>query len=151
MEFNIRKARESDLPRIMDLYEELTNEKTDLPEAAASDAFQEISNMPRSEFLVIEDENTVLGTLFYQVIPNLTHSARPWATIENVVVDRRYHRQGIGRKLIEYALKRCSEAGCYKIQLLSTKTRKQAHQFYRDLGFEDTAMGFRYYFQGIRD
>jgi ribosomal protein S18 acetylase RimI-like enzyme len=151
MELNVRKAIENDIPRIMELYEELTGEKMDLPAAKARMTFHEITKVPHSELLVIENDNTVIGTLFYLRIPNLTHNARPWATIENVVVDQRYHRQGIGRKLVEYALKRCSEAGCYKVQLLSTKTRKQAHQFYRDLGFEDTAMGFRYYFQGIRD
>ena len=151
MDFNIRKAKEQDLPRILELYEELTGEKTGMPEDAAQKAFIEIIAVPRGELLIIEKDNLVLGTLFMQIVPNLTHAARPWAAIENVVIDHRYHRQGIGKKLLEHALKLCSEAGCYKVQLLSSKTRKRAHRFYRDLGFEETALGFRFYLQGIRD
>jgi GNAT superfamily N-acetyltransferase len=64
-----------------------------------------------------------------------------------LVVDGRCRRQGIGRLLVEYALTRAREAGCYKVQLLSSNTRHEAHQFYRALGFDDTAIGFRVYFQ----
>lgn len=142
----IRQATIRDLPRILELYEQLTEEKPDLSEETTKQVFAEIESLPRQKFLVAEKDGLVTGTLFLQVVPNLSHHARPWAVIENMVVDREYRRQGIGRILIEQAFIYCREAGCYKVQLLSNKKRQEAHQFYRSVGFEDSAMGFRIYF-----
>jgi N-acetylglutamate synthase-like GNAT family acetyltransferase len=142
----IRKATDRDIPRILELYEQLTEEKLDLSPDIAKRVFSEITALPRQEFLVAEKDGRVAGTLFLQIVPNLSHNARPWAMVENMVVDSQYRRQGIGRELMRYAFSRCRGAGCYKVQLLSNKKRLEAHQFYRSLGFEDSALGFRIYF-----
>jgi len=142
---SIRKATKQDVPRILELYEELTGEKRKDPSDTTNQVFNEIISLPNQEFLVAEKDSFVVGTVFLQITPNLSHDARPWAVLENLVVDGRYRRQGIGL-LVEYALTRAREAGCYKLQLLSSNTRHEAHQFYRAVGFEDTASGFRLYF-----
>jgi len=80
------------------------------------------------------------------IVPNLSHHGLPWAVVENVVTDRRFQRKGIGRLMMEYAINRAREAGCYKLQLASSKTREDAHRFYESLGFEASAHGFRLYF-----
>jgi N-acetylglutamate synthase-like GNAT family acetyltransferase len=143
---SIRKAKQQDLPRILELYEELTGEKQKAATDTTNQVFNEIISLPNQEFLVAEKNSFVVGTIFLQITPNLSHVARPWAILENLVVDGRYRRQGIGRLLIEYASARAREAGCYKVQLLSSNIRHEAHQFYRALGFDDTATGFRMYF-----
>ena len=141
----IRKATPMDTQRILELYKELTDEAQNAPGETIDRVFAEIVAMPNQEFLVAEKDGVVVGTLFLQIIPNLSHQARPWAILENMIVDSRYRRQGIGRLLIEYATNRCREAGCYKVQLLSNKKRQEAHQFYRSMRFEDSALGFRLY------
>ncbi len=141
----IRQAKESDIPRILELYEELTEEKQTVPSETIRRVFAEITTLPNQQFLVIEKEGFVVGTLFLEITPNLTHEARPWAVLENLVVDHRYRGYGFGRLLIEYATAACRQAGCYKVQLLSSNKRKGAHQFYRSLGFEESAVGFRMY------
>ena len=143
---SIRKARQQDIPRILELYEELTGEKQTDPSDTTNQVFNEIISLSNQEFLVAEKDSFVVGTVFLQITPNLSHDARPWAILENMVVDGRYRRQGIGRLLAEYAFTHAREAGCYKVQLLSNKRRHEAHQFYRAVGFEDTAFGFRLYF-----
>jgi ribosomal protein S18 acetylase RimI-like enzyme len=145
----IRKATPLDIPRILELYEQLTDEKQHLSAYTTERVFTEIVSMPNQEFLVVEKDSFIVGSLFLLIVPNLTHSARPWAIIENVIVDNEHRRQGIGRYLIEYALTHCKEVGCYKVQLLSNKRRQEAHQFYRSLGFEDSALGFRVYFEEL--
>jgi predicted N-acetyltransferase YhbS len=142
----VRKANVADIPRIFELYEELTEEVQDISPEMVNQVFTEIDSSPRQELLVAQDNDLVVGTLFVQITPNLSHGARPWAVLENLVVDSRYRRKGTGRLLIEYAFTRCREAGCYKVQLLSHKNRLGAHQFYRSLGFEEAALGFRFYF-----
>ncbi len=143
----IRKATLQDIPRILELYEQLTEEELDLSSETINRVFSEIEAMPNHELLVAEKDAQVVGTLFFQIVPNLSHGAHSWAVLENMVVDIHYRQQGIGRQLMEFALNRCREADCYKVQLLSHKKRLEAHQFYRDLGFEESALGFRYYFK----
>ena len=143
---NIRKANQHDIPRILALYEELVEEKQNAAVETIRQVFDEIIAPPNNHFLVIEKDGLVLGTVFLQIVPNLAHNARPWANIENVVVDSRYRGQGLGRLLIEHTLAICREAGCYKVQLMSSNKRKEAHQFYRSMGFKDAALGFRIYF-----
>jgi GNAT superfamily N-acetyltransferase len=68
-----------------------------------------------------------------------------WAIVENVVVDQGERRAGVGRALMEEIVRRCRQADCYKIQLLSRKHRRSAHTFYESLGFQRSAEGFRLY------
>ena len=142
----VRKAAVRDIPRILELYEELTENKQDISPAKAKQILRQINAISEGRLLVAEQDGLVLGTLYIQVIPSLSHNGTPYAVIENVVVDKRFHKQGIGRLLIENALTFAREAGCYKVQLLSMKKRLDAHQFYRAFGFEDSALGFRLYF-----
>jgi N-acetylglutamate synthase-like GNAT family acetyltransferase len=151
MAYKIRKAIENDLSRIIELYEELTNEKIEIQSSTAKEVLRAIETIPTGELLVIEDDGFIAGTIFILIMPNLSHNAHPWGLIENMVVDKSLHRRGIGRKLLEYTVERCRQAGCYKVQLMSTDTRKDAHKFYRALGFENTALGFRLYLQDARD
>ena len=141
----IRKATENDIPRILELYSELAEEKINLSPAKAQRIFNEISSMPNHEFFVGEQDNLVVGTVYLQIVPNLTHDGKPWAIIENVVVDSRFRGKGIGHSLMEAALACCRAAGCCRVQLLSNKKRVEAHKFYRSLQFEESALGFRLY------
>jgi len=95
--------------------------------------------------VVAEKDGEVIGTMVLLIVPNLSHKALPWATIENMVVDENHQREGIGKLMIEYAFNRTKQAGCYKIQLSSTNSREEAHAFYQAMGFEPSAKGFRLY------
>jgi GNAT superfamily N-acetyltransferase len=75
----------------------------------------------------------------------MAHGTSPFAVVEYVVVDEKWRSKGIGKLLMEYVIARSKEAGCYKIMLTSDKRRKRAHKFYKSLGFEASAHGFRLY------
>ncbi|HEY55427.1 MAG TPA: GNAT family N-acetyltransferase [Dehalococcoidia bacterium] len=141
----VRPATEQDIPRILELYNELTEERHALSPEETRSAFAQITAMPGHELLVAEEEGVVVGTMVMLVVPNLSHGALPWAMVENMIVDKKYRRRGIGRLLMEYVIARARKAGCYKVQFLSNKKRRQAHKFYRSLGFEASAHGFRLY------
>lgn len=87
-----------------------------------------------------------VGTMVLLIVPNLSHSVLPWVLVENMVVEHRYQRLGLGRLLMNYAIARAKEAGCYKLTLSSDKKRREAHRFYQSLGLEASAHGFRMYF-----
>jgi ribosomal protein S18 acetylase RimI-like enzyme len=141
----VRPATEQDISRILELYEMLTGERHDLSRQKTGPVFAEISSMPGHELLVAEENGVVVGTMVLLIVPNLSHGALPWAVVENIVVDAGYRRRGIGRLLMDYAVSRAREVGCYKVQLLSNVKRKEAHRFYRALGFQTSAYGFRMY------
>ena len=147
----VRLATEADIPRIIELYGQLTITTTpaELARTPSRDdyhqVFARICEQPGHEQLVAEEGDKVTGSMVFLIVPNLSHNGMPWALIENMVVDKNRRREGIGRLLIEYALKRAKETGCYKIQLESSKSRKEAHAFYRSMGFEASGLGFRLY------
>jgi GNAT superfamily N-acetyltransferase len=149
---NIRPATESEVPRILELYRQLAlslqeaEEQTMLPDEHYRGIFSEIATRPDCDLLVAEDGDVIIASLALVIVPNLSHGGRPWAVIENVVVDETYRRRGIGRQIMQYAADRARAAGCYKVGLTSTKSRTGAHKFYQDLGYEASAEGFRLYF-----
>jgi GNAT superfamily N-acetyltransferase len=149
---NVRPATEEDIPRILELYDELAirGEPKDTEPGPAPDkarrVFSEISADPRHEIFVAEDGGRVAGSIVLLVVPNLSHGGTPWAIAENLIVTEGQRRRGIGRMLLEYVIARAREKGCYKVQLWSSTSRKEAHGLYRSLGFEASAYGFRLYF-----
>jgi GNAT superfamily N-acetyltransferase len=148
----IRLAKESDLPRILELYHELSMITTKAEQHLSTSGddyrrvFAEISGNPRRELLVAEYEGEVVGTVALFIIPNLSHGATPYALVENLVVNHKYRRKGIGKKLMEYTIVRARQEGCHRIELCSSKGRKEAHRLYRSVGFKPEAYGFRIWF-----
>jgi ribosomal protein S18 acetylase RimI-like enzyme len=149
---HIRPATDNDIPRILELYDELVIQLSQVEQARnltpddARKVFADIYADPRHELFVLEDQGEVVGTIVLLVIPNLSHSATPWALVENLVVSEKYRRRGFGRMLLEHAAARAREQGCYKVQLMSDRRREEAHRLYSSIGFEASAYGFRLYF-----
>ena len=147
----IRSARGDDLPRLLDLLEELRVGSTSgvawdrADDDRSARTFDAILADPHRAFLVAEADGQIVGTADVVLVPNLTHASRPVAYVENVVVAEGRRGEGIGRALMDEAIRRAEAAGCYKIQLLSNDGREGAHVFYDRLGFERSAQGFRRY------
>lgn len=146
MNIEIRTAIPADIPALLNLYEQLAldNAFRTAPEDRARAALDEIANQSGRALLVALDDGRIVGTADLLLIsPNLTHEGRPWALVEHVVVDRSSRRQGVGRQLMEEALRRARKAGCHRLQLFSDQRRSEAHAFYEALGFEAGSQGFR--------
>jgi len=148
----IRQATEEDIPRILELYRELaiTTSEVELSWSPSPDDYRrvlaEICAAPGHELLVAEDQGHVIGTMVLLIVPDLSHGACPWALVENLVIGHEQRRRGLGRLLMDYAMARARDAGCYRIVLSSDKRRHEAHRFYRSLGFQASAHGFRLHF-----
>jgi GNAT superfamily N-acetyltransferase len=137
-----------DLDTVVTLARQLAEGRHDAMPADGPDVlarFTEICSQPNRSLLVAAVAENVLGMADLVVVANLTHGGRPWAIVENVIVDENCRNGGIGRALMGEALARAERAGCYKVQLLSRKNRSGAHAFYARLGFEASAEGFRRY------
>ena len=149
---SIRDATEADLPRLVELLAQLT---LDVPREDVGpplpgvylDAFRRIDADATQRLLVLEVDGRIVGSLALFITPNLTHKGKPFATVENVVVEESERGAGYGRQLLAFAIDEAKAAGCYKIALTSHKTRTEAHRFYESLGFESTHDAYRIQFQ----
>lgn len=96
---------------------------------------------------VAERTAQIVGSVTFMVMPHLSYECRPRGFIEAMVVAATQRRSGIGRKLMERVLADAAASRCYKVQLLAHKRHALdgAHDFYRSLGFEAEAEGFRLY------
>jgi GNAT superfamily N-acetyltransferase len=148
----VRKVIEKDIPRLLELYRQLEITTSPAEEGVTQPAadeyrklFARINSYSGMELVVAEDQGVVTGSLEILIVPNLSHKGLPWALVENVIVDENRRRSGVGRKLMEYAIKQAKTAGCYRVSLSSNNSRKDAHRFYEALGFKGSSIGFRLY------
>jgi GNAT superfamily N-acetyltransferase len=146
----IRRTTEKDIPSIMGLYRQLSFEPDKYKAAPLNEClkvFRKLHEYPGYEMLVAEEMGIVVGTTIMAVLPGFAHGTSPFAVVEYVVVDEKYRSKGIGKLLMKSVISLAKSAGCYKIILTSDNRRERAHKFYKSLGFEPSAQGFRLYFQ----
>jgi len=62
------------------------------------------------------------------------------AILEDMVVLPKYRDQGMGLKLLDYAIQFAKEQGCKRISLLTDSDNKGAHRFYQKYGFSRSSM-----------
>jgi GNAT superfamily N-acetyltransferase len=113
--------------------------------AASRATFRRILGDGSRVLLVAEYRGRVIGTLDLFLLENLTRDGRPWAGIENFVVDEHFRRKGFGRHLLDAAISMARDAGCYKVQLVSHVDRLAAHVLYEQAGFTAPVRGYRRY------
>jgi N-acetylglutamate synthase-like GNAT family acetyltransferase len=144
----IREATEEDLPRLIELLAQLSlaepreEHGPPLP-ARYYETFREIRADRRQRLFVLETDETIQATLALVIVPNLSHVGKPFAIVENVVVDEHARGSGYGEMLMRRSIDEARAAGCYRLSLFSNKQRADAHRFYQRLGFHASHEGFR--------
>ena len=152
-DIRVRLAGPEDAQQLCQLYVELADGRVDALPAGPDEVrrlVEELCTEAGRRLLVAELEDGQLGgTADVTIVTNLTHAGRPWAVVENMIVGSRHRRSGVGRALMDEAVRQARQAGCYKLQLMSGKHRVEAHEFYERVGFERAAEGFRVYFDPV--
>jgi 8-oxo-dGTP diphosphatase len=129
----IRQARPGDEASIVALLP-LIPANEDMSEEelyAARLRFRESTTL---DVLVAEWDGEIVGLLVLSFVSALT-GLRAW--IDDVVVGPTHRRQGIGRALIEAAIKRASRRGATHLFLDTSRGNPDALEFYRACGFEE--------------
>ena len=128
----IRIARASDADDIARLTAELGY---DVDPSRVRQTLSRILAEPHHSFLLAEADSLTVGWL-HAGISEYIETGR-FVMIAGLVVRRSHRRQGIGRKLMEHAETWAREQGCSVVRLWSTAARKEAHQFYQQLGYRN--------------
>jgi GNAT superfamily N-acetyltransferase len=106
-------------------------------------AFEAIKTDPNNELIVAFVDNEVVGVLQITFTPYLTHQGGWRATIEGVRTSASVRGNGVGSKLIKWAIRRAEERECHLVQLTTDKKRPDALRFYERLGFKATHEGLK--------
>ncbi|MBO0813126.1 MAG: GNAT family N-acetyltransferase [Microlunatus sp.] len=130
-----REARRTDFDAIMALYRQLHPHDPPVTDGSGRATFEQILDTGWLQLCVLELDGTVIATTYLNLIPNITRSARPYAVIENVVVDAERRGRGYGKMIMAHTLQRAWDAGCYKAMLMTGSRRESTHGFYRACGF----------------
>jgi ribosomal protein S18 acetylase RimI-like enzyme len=145
---SIRNATAADLPAIVamladDALGELREDASTPVNPGYVMAFEAIGKDPNQILAVAEHSGGVAGCLQLTFIPGLSRLGMWRGQIESVRVNSNRRGEGIGRRLFEWAIDTCRQRGCGLVQLTTDKSRGDAFEFYRSLGFRDSHEGMK--------
>lgn len=108
-------------------------------------AFEAIDADPNEELVVAEQDGRIVGTLQLTYLINISFKGSWRGQIESVRIAKELRGQGMGAKLIDWAVERCRARNCLMVQLTSILDRTDAHRFYEKLGWAKSHAGFKLY------
>ena len=144
MAISIRTAKKHDIPLILGLLYELGRPK---PQKDSDlDLFRilvgkQISDSDKTIFVAESDNVKVVGMISIVILPRLNKMG-PEMYVPELVVTKNYQNQGIGTLLINACISLAKERKCHNIRLESGAYRKEAHKFYKNLGFDSNSFSF---------
>lgn len=152
--WRIRDAQEQDLGAILGLLDADPISRARPGHGCEVDAgvraaWQVLQQHPEHALWVAEscpvDASTpmVVGTLQFSRLPGLARGGMWRAIIESVHVDARWRGRGVGRDLVQHAIRHARACGCGVVQLTTDKRRVDAHRFYARLGFAASHEGMK--------
>ena len=139
----VRPADHSDLPHLLDLYVHLNPDDARCSPEDAVAVLDRLLRYKGSVVLVGTIGDALVTTCTLVVIPNLTRGGKPYALIENVVTHADHRGVGYGRTILNLAVERAWEAGCYKVMLMTGSKKPSTLAFYEAAGFEQPKTGFQ--------
>lgn len=139
----IRTASEKDTPLILDLLYELGRPKP--KNNSQLHTFKRLIKKCLSdkdkEILVAQNKTDVVGMVCIMYLSRLNQEFFEMY-IPELIVTKKYQNQGIGKKLIKACIKLAKDKKCHRIRLESGNQRKESHLFYKNIGFEQSALSF---------
>lgn len=139
----IRKANKKDLNEILSLLYQLQRPrpKTSSKSLAFRKRIYQYFTEKDKKIIIAEQNSKIVGMISMMLLPRLNHSKLELYIPELVVLEN--HRGlGIGKSLMEFCVKIAKKKKCFRIRLESGNKRKEAHQFYKKIGFEQSALSY---------
>jgi GNAT superfamily N-acetyltransferase len=132
----IREIKEIELSSLLDLYTQLHESDSSLPDPAINQAtWREIRQLNNIRYFGAFIDDKLVSTCTISVIPNLTRSCRPYGLIENVVTAKPHRKQGLGTLVLQAALDFAWSRNCYKVMLMTARQDEATLRFYESAGF----------------
>ncbi len=137
MPIEFRLIRTDERAQLLELFKYLNPDDLPLPsENVVDQVWNDFLNDPKIHCIVGEFDGRLVASCTLIIVPNLTRGAHPYGLIENVVTHADYRQQGIGTRLLRYALQLAWEKQCYKVMLLTGRQQEETLRFYEKAGFQ---------------
>lgn len=104
-------------------------------------------NGENSDILVVERNGIICGMACVNYVrrpETLYAMPRNFYQVQEIAVDEKFKRQGVGRELFEYMKKNALERGLNKIELDVWSFNESAIEFYEAMGFRETRIWMEY-------
>jgi GNAT superfamily N-acetyltransferase len=135
-----RELKAPEMEDLLALYTDLHKKDDPQPDPATLTAtWQEMVGNPALHCLGCFVDDVLVASCVLCIVPNMSRGCRPYALIENVVTKLEHRRRGYGRQVVEYAVQKAWQAGCYKVMLLSGRRSEGVIRFYESIGFDRKA------------
>jgi GNAT superfamily N-acetyltransferase len=131
-QYSIRHAREQDCAEITRLAGQLGYPTS---ENSMRERLKRLLASPGDAVFVAESAEGGLAGWIHGVLQQFLESDYR-VEIAGLVVDERFHRQGIGRGLVERVERWAVEQGVSQSSVRCRTTRAEAHRFYESLGYK---------------
>ena len=147
-ELIIRRAHESDLPALIEIFAaDVIGGHGDTSDPSAFEdylrAFHAIDASATEQLFVAETVEGIVGTFQINFNRVLTGRGGLSMIIEAVHTRPDMRSRGIGAAMVAYALEEARRRNCRQVQLTSNLARSDAHRFYERLGFAKSHAGFK--------
>ncbi len=138
--FQIRHCGQDDFENVLQLLRQLWPDKH-LNTSALRQVFDRALNSEMQAYVCATEDERVVGFGSLTVKNNLWQEGY-LGHLDELIVDSKYRGQGIGTEILEYLITIARKRGCRRVELDSAFHRKEAHEFYKQHGFENRAMLF---------
>ena len=104
--------------------------------------FYSLLKNPNIKVILTENDGHIIALIDLTFRETLFY--RGWAMIiEDLIVDEKYRRRGIGSRLVRLAEEIAQQRNCHDIELNSDLYREETHRFWEAIGYERKAYQFR--------
>lgn len=139
----VRNAIISDIPLLLEILYDLDRPRP--KDDNELDVFEKKIKQYLSEddktILLAEYNNKVVAMISIIFLSRLNRQLFEMY-IPELIVGKKYRKKGIGKLLIESCIELAKKKKCYRMRLESGNNRKEAHEFYKKLGFDQSALTF---------
>lgn len=138
MPVTIRHAGPGDEPVVVDLVQEMAVSE-DLPTTVDEHYVRHFLASPVSGVLLAFDDQAPVGLLSYAMMPGLFHAADS-GLIELLVVTEGRRGEGIGRQLVDAAIRLFREADCAEASVSAGPDNEAVQKLYCDAGLTEASV-----------
>ena len=149
---DIRLAEKKDLPRIMDLLMQVHQVHADkrpdifvdgITKYSPEEVEKIMSEKNSPVYVAVDEEDNVVGYAFCIIKENEGGiSMRDIKTmyLDDLCIDEKFRKQGIGKQLFDYVYQKAKEFGCYHVTLNVWTLNDDAREFYKSCGMSPMKM-----------
>jgi len=138
----IREITLNDLDRVFELLNELYS--YNLKYEKFKENYKLKLKDRNSYNIVAVEDNKILGVLTSDIQVKLRREKNQ-CYVEDLIVDKEYRNQGIGKKLLQHVINYARTNNCEIIKLSSFITNDKAHKFYESNNFVKQSYEFKQY------